>query len=112
MDQHTEVEQQFWGDCTNTLGEEMKQLVYAKRMGLSFHNGSDAGGPYIINMTGKAILDIGGGPVSLLLKCRGLRTGIITDPLAWPRWVYHRYEEAGLICFPVRGEDATPEKFG
>ena len=68
----------WWGDCTNTYGEEEKQLLYASRMGLkSFHNGKS---PYNFDLDGMSILDIGGGPVSLLLKCINFRKAKVVDP--------------------------------
>ena len=104
-----EVEQQLWGNCTNTFGEETKQLVMAKRMGLvTYHDGRS---PINIDMSGKTILDIGGGPVSLLLKCTGLQQGFIMDPGVWPEWVYERYKSAGLDYVALRGEDIT-DRYG
>lgn len=107
-----DFESKFWGNCTNTYGEETKQLIYAKYMGLSFFHGGKADGPYAINMTGKRVIDIGGGPVSLLLKCRGLKNAVVVDPLVWPQWVYERYEDAGIICMPMPGEEAIPRRVG
>ena len=49
-------ESTWWGDCTDTVNEEIKQRTYAKKIGLSE------------DFSDKTILDIGGGPVSLLLK--------------------------------------------
>ena len=31
-------ESEWWGDCLNTLNEETKQIVYAKKMGLKVCN--------------------------------------------------------------------------
>ena len=51
-----EWEKNWWGNCTNTYGEEQKQLLYASRMGLStFHDGRS---PYNLSVSGK-VLDIG-----------------------------------------------------
>ncbi|NBS67854.1 class I SAM-dependent methyltransferase [bacterium] len=82
-------ETRWWGNCCNTYGEETKQMVYAKRMGLRFQDDH-------LNVHGKKILDIGGGPVSLLLKTRGLGKGKIIDPSGYPAWTYERYKCFGI----------------
>lgn len=92
----------WWGNCVNTFGEEMKQHLYAMRMGLTFHH--DGRSPYNIDMNGASVLDIGGGPVSLLLKCTHV-LGVVADPLEVPAWVVMRYERAGITFNPTRGED-------
>lgn len=103
-------ERNFWGQCTNTYGEETKQLVYARRMRLHFHH--DGRSPYNIDMQRKSVIDIGGGPTSLLLKCTNLLRGVVVDPLEWPQWVYDRYGAAGILCFPYPGEEVTVTRFG
>jgi len=95
-------EREWWGGCFNTLGEEMKQLTYAKKMGFQFFH--DGKSPYNIDMEGKSVLDIGGGPVSLLLKCVNVR-GTVIDPCEYPDWVMRRYEAAGIRYITARGED-------
>jgi len=97
-----EWEREWWGNCCNTYGEEEKQLVYARKMGLAFfHNGKS---PYNIDMKGAAVLDIGGGPCSLLLKCVNV-TGMVIDPCGFPEWTYNRYREAGILYRREHGED-------
>lgn len=93
-----QYERQFWGDCTNTYAEEQKQFVYAARMELTSHY-------YAIDVGGKRILDIGGGPVSLLLKCDSLRFGMVADPIRYPDWVYHRYMAKGVASLITDGEN-------
>ena len=88
-------EQSWWGTCVNTFGEEEKQLLYANRMGLrAFH---DRKSPYNFDMGGKSVLDIGGGPCSLLLKCTNV-AGYVIDPILakTPKWVLQRYAEADI----------------
>ena len=98
--EHNEHERAWWGDCLNTSDEEFKQLKYALLMGLEqysfyakdrrFGNGYDLGG--------RSVLDVGGGPVSLLLKCRNLGPAWVVDPCRWPGWIMARYE-AAAICY-------------
>jgi len=96
-------EQDWWGTCQNTYGEEEKQLVYARKMGLTFfHNGKS---PYNIDMQGKSVLDIGGGPCSLLLKCVNVDDAKVVDPTKFPDWVYKRYDDAGIEYEIQSGED-------
>lgn len=90
------LEKNWWGNCTNTSDEEAKQLHYASMMGLDAYHVHGVGWhnpPF--NLQGKSVLDIGGGPVSLLLKCKNVR-GTILDPIKWPDWVHERYEAANI----------------
>ena len=100
---HDQFESDFWGNCANTYGEERKQLVYAKRMGLRLHG--DWRSDFNIDMAGKSVIDIGGGPASLLLKCIRLGDSFVVDPLPFPDWVYRRYQCAGIGYAKCRGED-------
>lgn len=95
-------EQDWWSNCINTLGEELKQITYATRMGLTFFH--DKKSPYNINMENKLILDIGGGPTSLLLKCVNVR-GTVCDPMSLPEWVKLRYKVANIEYKQLAGED-------
>jgi len=101
-------ERSWWGNCCNVYGEEEKQLLYAKRMGLQFFH--DGKSPYNIDVHGAKVLDIGGGPVSLLLKCVNVQ-GTVADPIRYPRWVMLRYEAAGIEYLPLRGEDVDMQGF-
>ena len=97
-----------WWNFSNTFGEEMKQLLYAEKMGLkTFHDGKS---PFNFDIGNKSVLDIGGGPVSLLLKCKNVETGVVIDPLKIPKWVKERYKEANIHSFLLKGEEV--EKWG
>jgi len=95
-------EEEFWGNCVNTLSEELKQRVYAEHMGLPLIRVSSVGFGH--NLGGSRVLDIGGGPVSLLLKCVN-RTGVIIDPCRFPDWVQLRYAVSGLWMRRMAGEE-------
>lgn len=96
----------WWGDCTNTLGEELKQVAYAKRMGLRmFHNGKS---PYNIDLQGVSVADLGGGPVSMLLKCVNRGRSMVVDPLVVPKWVRTRYRAANIGLVQIPAEDFDP----
>ena len=89
MNEHQEFEAGWWGNCCSTYIEETKQLIYAQRMGLST---CDYKGYFpVYDLRYKSVLDIGGGPVSMLLKTiKGSRLTII-DPCQYPDWVKERY---------------------
>lgn len=88
-----EFERRYWGTCQNTYGEETKQLVYARLMGLvASHDGNS---PFSFDMQGKSVMDFGAGPCSLLLKCRNVK-GTTMDPCNYPDWVRGRYYEAHI----------------
>lgn len=94
-------EQKWHGNCCNDYGEMEKQLLYADRMGLKFfHNGKS---PYNIDMHNVRVLDIGGGPSSLLLKCINVR-GVVVDSLLIPTWVRQRYKAANIELLQQQGE--------
>lgn len=95
-------EAKWWSTCQNTFGEEQKQLEYAPKMGLQVI--WDAQGPHI-DCQGKTILDVGGGPVSLLLKCINLKKGVVIDPLSYPKWTIDRYKTAGIDFKALPGEE-------
>ncbi|MCA9900624.1 MAG: hypothetical protein KDK05_00500 [Candidatus Competibacteraceae bacterium] len=97
-----EWERQWWGSCQNTYGEEEKQLLYANRMGLRPHH--DGRSPYNFDLNGRSVLDIGGGPVSLLLKCTNYAEAFVADPCEYPEWVDMRYKAAGIEYGRIPGE--------
>lgn len=87
-----EWELEWHGACTNSFGEEAKQITYAHRMGLV--NEPRYGKWPCYDLRGASVLDIGGGPSSLLLKCVN-GWGIVVDPCPYPQWVADRYGAAG-----------------
>jgi len=103
-DDDQEWERSWWGDCTHTYAEEMKHVHYAQMMGLEIVAGYGTWPCW--DLEGKNVLDIGGGPVSMLLKA--LNRGpdcTVADPCKYPQWVQDRYEIAGIHSIQVAGED-------
>jgi glycosyltransferase involved in cell wall biosynthesis len=85
--------------CANTWDEERKQRVYCEHMGIAFdHRGQR-------DLRGKSVLDVGGGPASLLLRTINGGRLAVADPLAYPDWVLGRYEAAGIEYLRLPGED-------
>lgn len=101
-DKAQKFEKEWWLACQNTFGEETKQFLYAHRMGLTtFHDGKS---PFNFDMKGKSVLDIGGGPTSLLLKCHNVK-GKVIDPCEFPGWVWDRYQLAGIEYEQIKAEE-------
>jgi SAM-dependent methyltransferase len=90
----------YWADCANTFDEEQKHYEYARLMRIPrVHFSFDA--------RAKSILDIGGGPVSMLLKTINLVYGAVVDPLMdqHPAWVRARYNTHGIAHSTKSGEE-------
>lgn len=102
-DDDQEWEAGWWGNCVNSFGEESKQISYAHRMGLV--NESRDGKWPVYDLHGKNVIDIGGGPVSLLLKCVNGGRLVVADPCPYPKWTLERYTEARIEVIRVAGED-------
>jgi 2-polyprenyl-3-methyl-5-hydroxy-6-metoxy-1,4-benzoquinol methylase len=96
-----DFEAAWWGDCCNTFGEEAKQLTYAPRMGLV--NTPREGKWPVYDLAGKSVLDIGGGPASMLLKTVNGGQLTVVDPCPYPTWVERRYDEAGIDWVSRKG---------
>ena len=90
-------------NCVNSYNEEAKQLIYAKKMGLKTMSSSKT--PYRFQFAGESILDVGGGPYSLLLKCEGFSRAVVVDPCIYPDWVYARYDICKIEHIASPGEE-------
>jgi hypothetical protein len=102
---HLQFEQSFWGDCCNTFDEQQKHYVYARLMGLPV-----AG--YSLDVGTPRVLDIGGGPCSMLLLCnKYMSDSWVVDPVPYPTWTRQRYSQKGIQVLRKSGEDLTPEYF-
>jgi hypothetical protein len=89
-----DFEAEWWGDCANSFGEETKQITYAHRMGFVMAPGNGHWPHY--DMGGKHIVDLGGGPASILLKCANLGDAFVVDPCDYPAWTVDRYNFHGV----------------
>lgn len=102
-----DFERNWWGGCENTFTEETKQLTYAYKMGLTCYSNNGKWPCY--DLAGKNVIDIGGGPVSLLLKCENRGRSLVVDPCRYPTWIWSRYWEAHIEQKQIRGEDLDTE---
>lgn len=102
-------ERDWWGDCANTFGEEAKQITYAWHMGLEL---VPEGGHWpAYDLGGSSVVDLGGGPASILLKCRNLGPALVVDPCAYPVWTALRYEAHGIAVRVAPAEEFTGTGF-
>jgi hypothetical protein len=97
-----DFEKEYWGTCVNTFDEDQKHYEYAKLMGLHRTH-------YSFDVGNRRILDIGGGPSSMLLKCVNLKEGKICDPLEFPSWVYERYKLHNITVETKEAEELTED---
>jgi len=102
-EEHQNCERSWWGNCTSTYGEETKQLTYADRMGLVSKSINGKWPQY--DMQGKSLLDLGGGPVSILLKTINTSFRTVVDPCNYPDWIKQRYEAANITYFKCEAEN-------
>lgn len=100
-DQRFELD--WWGDCTLTWSEEWKQQAYLSRMGV-IQVGLGEQWP-VYTVSAHSIVDVGGGPVSPLLKVARLRSGAVVDPGRYPRWTADRYAHCGIAVFREPAEE-------
>ena len=94
-------EAEYWGNCVNTLDEDLKQFLYAKAMRIPKLNA------FSYTVGGKKILDIGGGPTSLLLKTKDHGGSKVVDPIKYPQWTIDRYNSHNIEYEQKPGEDIT-----
>lgn len=98
MSDDYEFERAYWGDCCNTFDEDQKHYVYARYMGLERKH-------YSFDVHNKTILDIGGGPTSMLLKTINLKRGKVVDPILYPKWTLDRYSIKNISVEVMPGEN-------
>jgi glycosyltransferase involved in cell wall biosynthesis len=104
-------EQRWWGDCKDTREEEEKQKAYAKFMGLGVDkNAIYFNPPYVMR---QKVIDIGGGPVSMLLKMAEgeIRDCKVYDPSSYPEWTMERYKEHGIEYIKKGGEEVNEKGY-
>lgn len=97
-----DFERSYWGSCVNTFDEDQKHYVYARFMDLPRHH-------YSFDAQDRSILDIGGGPSSMLLKCINLRKGKVIDPIEYPEWTRQRYLAHSIEVEVNSGENADEQ---
>lgn len=96
-------EANYWGNCLGmtTWGEFHKQTMYGREMGLFDTYGTGQGE---LDMRGKSVLDVGGGPVSMTLRCCNAGRLTVVDPCEWPASVVRRYSNYAIDFIHAPGE--------
>ena len=102
-------EAEYWGNCLGmrAWGEFCKQEMYGREMGLFKDYGTPGGE---LNMQGKSVLDVGGGPVSMTLRCLNVRYPTVVDPCQWPASVERRYRNYGIHFVRTPGEELDKQE--
>lgn len=111
MKQMTWEDHQAWelnwhnanSNCANSYNEETKQYTYAHHMGLDEFATNNFGAKGW-DFGNRSVLDVGGGPYSILLKSKAKRK-VVLDPLEYPNWTQVRYKECGVEVIKAKAED-------
>lgn len=102
--EHDDLEKEYWGNCANTFEEDQKHYIYAKYMQIPQWG-------WDLDAQNKSVLDIGGGPSSMLLKCINLKKGKVCDPLEYPLWTKYRYISCNIELEVISGESINEKGF-
>ena len=105
MENIYEFEKNWWGSCTNTFGEDSKHYIYATHMGLGID------WQYFTGAQGKKILDIGGGPTSMLLKTSQIKSGKVVDQSLYPPRPKPRHTPESIEVEVKPGEEVNEIDF-
>lgn len=100
---HQEDERKFWAYDKNVSYGQVKEQAYVPFLGLD----KLRKGPYF-DLKGMSILDIGGGPVSLLLRCVNFSRGVVLDPCTFDDWILERYKKNDIEFIKHKAEDWEP----
>lgn len=97
-------ERKSWGDQIDPIasnGEWNKQVAYAEKMGIRDWD-----------QKSKSILDVGCGPVSMLLRCHNFSFAVGVEPLDYGPTVRARYKAHNILLLQQPAEEmAFPAKF-
>ncbi len=98
-----DAERRFWGNAYNAaaFNEVVKQECYMRRMLLARDCGDGNGD---LHLRKRSILDVGGGPWSMLLRAIGGRNLTVVDPFQLPPSAARRYQLYGIRYIQARAE--------
>lgn len=103
--EHTQKhELEYWGNCLGmrAWGEFVKQEMYGREMKImATYEQSDGE----LDLKFQSVLDVGGGPVSMTLRCINASEMVVVDPCDWPAPVLRRYKNYGIEFIQAKGED-------
>ena len=105
---HSQWEKAWWKNATDTFGEQaLQDSLYIKPMKLDQYFTPVRRG---FDLKGKSVVDIGGGPVSLLLRCVNISRAVVVDPCDFPKWVAGRYKLAEIEYVKEQAENIAYDK--
>jgi len=93
-------------------GGQHGQITYARHVKLFEHFGNSTSqenqfnyNERIFDLGGKTIVDIAGGPNSLLLRCKNYKKAYIVDPGDFPDYITDRYRDRGIEIAKMPAEE-------
>lgn len=95
-EQASKYERGWWGDCrgSHVDNEVVKQREYARHMAIPLDD-----------MLMRSVLDLGGGPCSIMLQCRNVGPdSLVVDPCCYPGWTTERYNSALIRVAQIKAE--------
>jgi len=98
-------EAKFWGNCLNI--QAWHEFIKQEQSGHEMCLFADYGVNGELDMRGKSVLDIGGGPMSMTLRCFNASKLTVVDPLSWPEAVLRRYRNYGIEFVQCAGENLS-----
>lgn len=63
----------------------------------------------VYDLRGISVVDLGGGPTSILLKSINAKNPTVVDPCPYPAWISTRYKVAGIKYVTKSGEEFQPK---
>lgn len=86
--------------------EGIKQNIYIKHMGVVDEY------TYDLNLNNKSVIDIGGGPISILLRCSNFKKAVVVEPLFYSIDVELEYKSKSIDLWKMPAENLiTTEHF-
>ncbi|MGA1048491.1 MAG: hypothetical protein ACO3UU_10790, partial [Minisyncoccia bacterium] len=99
-----EWESKYWDlEVYLDVHQIQTQYTFAYYMGL--FNYRTTPNIHVFDLQGKSILDVGGGPYSILLKCINYKKAKIIDPCKFPEWIYQRYKSKNIEFENIMAEN-------
>lgn len=103
-------EKDSWGSVNIFLGpentEQKKQNQYAEDLGLV------SNGVFPIDLKGKSVIDVGCGPISLLLRSTNFSKAVGVEPLFYDERVDKAYRDNGINLIRIPAEEINTDDIG
>lgn len=96
-------EKESWGNSVylnNALGEIYKQNYYAECMGLI-----ETMNVFDLDLDGKSVLDVGCGPVSMLLRSKNFKRAVGVEPIMYSDDMLDIYKSHNITLYNIPAEE-------